>query len=103
MNTTSSTRDLVEGHQELADRVIRANQYTNLDAIAVELTAQGIECRRAPLRRYVADLRERDTLCGEANEMTIVTIVEHRTGEVRVIRTSASAGAVEAQICLLRG
>lgn len=76
------------------DRIIRAYRYLDLDGIVEELEEQGISLARSSVHRYLVDLRERDSMCAQPAEDTIVTIVERSTGVVRVIKTAATAEAL---------
>lgn len=75
----------------------------NLDAILEAILAAGVgEISRSALGRYVPTLKQGDSLKASPEEDTVITVVERRTGEVRVIRISAPADLVAAQIEKLR-
>ena len=70
-----------------------------LDAILADVHACGIDTiSRSALGRYVPTLKMQDGLQAFTAEETIVTIVERSSGQVRIIKTSASAAMVAAQI-----
>lgn len=85
--------------QALVNKSIRSNRYRDLDIIMDELSDLGVGgFSRSALHRYLCVLREKDALCAQPEDGTIVTIVERGTGEVRVVKTSASGEAVAALI-----
>lgn len=93
----------VEQHEQV-NQCIRMHRYMNLDAILADIHEQGIEqLSRSALGRYIPQLRARDEMKVAPAEDTIVTIVERSTGEVRVVKTTASAAYVAAQIAKISG
>ena len=94
MGRISTIKRLDLSSRATVDRVIRAHAYLDVDRIVAELEAEGIELARSTLHRYLVGLRERDALCAQPGEDTVITIVERSTGVVRVIKTSASADAL---------
>ena len=92
--------DLLPTEQrEQVNQCIRLHRYMNFDAILADIQKLGIkQISRSALGRYLPNLRAGDELKVAPAEDTIVTIVERSTGEIRVIKTSASAAAVAAQI-----
>lgn len=94
MGRISIIKRLDLSSRSIVDRVIRAHAYLDVDKIVAELEAEGIEIARSSLHRYLVGLRERDALCAQPLEDTVITIVERSTGVVRVIKTSATADAL---------
>lgn len=94
MGRTSVVRRLPLETQAVVERCIRAHSYGSLDVIVDELTGLGVKLSRSSLHRHAKALRDKDGLCALPEEGTIVTIVERGTGEVRVVKTSASGAAV---------
>ena len=94
MNRISTIKRLDLASRTIVDRVIRSHNYLDVNKIVEELQADGIKVPRSTLHRYLVGLRERDALCAQPMEDTVVTIVERSTGLVRVIKTSATAEAL---------
>lgn len=70
-----------------------------LDTMLADIQALGVEgISRSALGRYVPVLKAEDEFKALPHEDTVVTIVERSTGEVRVIKTGASAASIVAQI-----
>jgi len=93
---------LPEAERIAIDRSIREHRYMLLDEIVADLTAQGITVGRSSLHRYVVKLREKDATLATPEEGTIVTIVERSSGEVRLVKTAASAEAIATLIMTFR-
>lgn len=84
---------------EIVVRSIRAHRYAQVNLIAEDIKAAGIEkISRSAIGRYVARVRARDEQTAQPDQNTIVTVVQRSTGTVQVIKTSASAETVMAQI-----
>ena len=94
MSRISTVKRLGLASRTVVDRVIRSHGYLDVDKIVEELELEGIKVARSTLHRYLVGLRERDALCAQPMEDTVVTIVERSTGLVRVIKTSATAEAL---------
>ncbi len=78
---------------------IRAHRYIQIDVILTALKELGFEgIHRSNLHCYIVKLKAQDALTANPNEGTVITIVERATGEVRVIKSSASAVAIAAMI-----
>lgn len=78
---------------------IRVNRHFTLNEIIFSLQERGFtQVSRSALQRFLIGLDEKDALCANPNEGTIVTIVERGTGEVRTVKCSASGLAIEAMI-----
>ena len=98
MGRNSAVKKLDLASRSIIDGVIRSHGYLDVDKIVEELGAQGIDLARSTLHRYLVGLRERDSLCAQPLEDTVITIVERSTGVVRVIKTAATADALVALI-----
>jgi len=93
----------IEQHEKV-NQCIRSHRYMNIDAILADIQKLGInQLSRSALGRYVPHLRAQDELRVAPGENTIVTIVERGTGEVRVVKTTASAASIAAQIAKIIG
>lgn len=104
MARSSNISNLPTEDQARVDECIRAHRYANLDFIMVATREMGLTgFSRSALARYVNSLKERDSLHANPVEGTIVTIVERGTGEVRVVKTSASGLAIAALIAKVKG
>ena len=78
---------------------IRAHRYIQIDEILIAIKELGIDgMNRSSLHRHIVKLKARDSLNAQPSEGTIITIVERTTGEVRVIKTSASGVAITSLI-----
>jgi hypothetical protein len=78
---------------------IRAHSYIQIDVILRALKELGFEgIHRSNLHCYIVKLKAQDALTANPNEGTVITIVERATGEVRVIKSSASAVAIASMI-----
>lgn len=85
--------------QERVDGCIRANRYKQIDKTLAEIEHLGISgLSRSGLQRYMAQLKATDPIFSGPENGTIVTIIERRTGEVRIVRTTASATSIAAMI-----
>lgn len=73
-----------------------------LDDMVTDLAAQGISVNRSSLYRYMLKLREKDATLATPEEGTIVTIIERATGEVRLVKSAASADAIATLIMTFR-
>lgn len=74
---------------------IRAHRHRTLDEIASSLNERGfIGISRSSIHRYLPGLDQRDALCANPNEGTIVLIIERGSGEVRTVKSSASGLAI---------
>jgi hypothetical protein len=93
---------LPEAERIAIDRSIREHRYMLLDEIVADLAAQKIAVGRSSLHRYVVKLREKDATLATPEEGTIVTIVERGSGEVRLVKTAASAEAIATLIMTFR-
>jgi hypothetical protein len=90
-------------HERMAiDRCIREHRYMGLDDMVFDLAAQGITVNRSSLHRYMLKLRDRDSTLAAPEEGTIVTIIERSTGEVRLVKSAASAEAIATLIMTFR-
>lgn len=90
-------------HERIAiDRCIREHRYMGLDDMVADLAAQGVSVNRSSLHRYMLKLREKDAKLATPEEGTIVTIVERATGQVRLVKTAASADAIATLIMTFR-
>ena len=98
MGRLGTVRQLTQEQQSTIDRCIRAHRYLDLDAIVMTLKDMEVTLARSTLHRYVSQLRRKDSLCALPDEGTIVTLVERGTGEVRIVKTAASAVALAAMI-----
>lgn len=98
MGRISSIHRMDDQQRAVVDRCIREHRYTGLSDIAATLADQGITIPRSNLHRHLSALREKDALVASPDEGTIVTIVERGTGEVRVLKTTASGQAIAAMI-----
>lgn len=95
--------ELLPEHEKMAvDRCIREHRYTGLDDMVSELAEQGIKVNRSSLHRYLLKLRDKDATLATPEEGTIVTIVERATGEVRLVKSAASADAIATLIMTFR-
>ena len=94
MGRTSTVRRLAIEDQVVVDRCIRAHSYCSLDAIVEDLAEQGIHLSRSSVHRHAQKLQIADGLFALPSEGTIITIVERGSGEIRVLKTSASGAAV---------
>jgi hypothetical protein len=84
-------------------QIIRSHRYIGLDAILADVLKAGVgDISRSALGRYVPALKQRDSLKATPEEDTVITVVERRTGQVRVVRIGAPADLVVAQIEKLR-
>ena len=90
-------------HERIAiDRTIREHNYLVLDNILSDLEGQGIKVSRSSLHRYVFALKEKDINLASPEQGTIVTIVERATGEVRLVKSAASAESIATLIMTFR-
>jgi hypothetical protein len=90
-------------HERIAiDRCIREHRYMGLDRMVADLAAQGLSVNRSSLQRYMSKLREKDANLATPEEGTIVTIVERASGEVRLVKSAASADAIATLIMTFR-
>jgi Protein of unknown function (DUF3486) len=95
MGKNSNITNLPIDQQTQVDKLIRLHRYRNLDLIMEAARDCGITgFSRSALHRYLQDLKQSDALCANPDEGTIITIIERGTGEVRVIKTSASGSAI---------
>lgn len=82
-------------HERIAiDRCIRAHRYLGIDKMVADLAEQGVSVNRSSLQRYMSKLREKDATLATPEEGTIVTIVERASGEVRLVKSAASADSI---------
>lgn len=96
MGRRSTIDSLPPGLNTAAIDCIRAHRHMTLDNILAALIEQGFaNITRAALHRYIRILDKKDSLCANPNEGTIVTIVERGTGEVRIVKSSASGKMIE--------
>lgn len=91
MGRASTVKKMKPEHRIVVEDTIRKHNYLGLDEMVVELEKKGIMITRSTLHRYLQRLEAKDHLLAGPDEATIITIVERGTGEVRVIKTSASA------------
>ena len=99
MGRISNINRLPGDQQAIVDSCIRQCRYQDLDFILKEVKRLGVpHVSRAGLYRYLVQLKEADSLLADPSQGTIVTIVERSTGEVRVLKTSASAIAIVSMI-----
>jgi hypothetical protein len=84
------------------DRCIREHRYMGIDDMHTDLAAQGVSVTRSSLHRYMLKLRDKDATLATPEEGTIVTIVERATGEVRLVKSVASADAIATLIMTFR-
>ena len=104
MGRISSYYYLSADHQESLKGCIRSHQYVNLDLMMADLEKRGVTgITRSALHRHVVNLKESDALCASPNEGTVVTIIERGTGEVRVIKTSASGLSIATMLEKIKG
>ena len=90
-------------HERIAiDRCIREHRYMGLDDMVSALAAQGVSVNRSSLHRYMLNLREKDANLASPEEGTIVTIVERSTGQVRLVKSEASADSIATLIMTFR-
>jgi hypothetical protein len=90
-----------ELHSAVVD-CIRAHRHFTLDELMSALEELGFsQISRSALHRFFTTLDQRDALCANPNEGTIVTIVERGTGEVRMVKSSASGLAIQSLIASL--
>ena len=95
--------EMLQEHEKMAvDRCIREHRYVGLDDMVSTLDEQGIKVTRSSLHRYLLKLRDRDATLATPEEGTIVTIVERATGEVRLVKTAASAESIATLIMTFR-
>lgn len=74
---------------------IRAHRHLTLDEMMSALAERGFnQISRAGLHRFLSTLDDKDALCANPNEGTVVSIVERGTGEVRTVLSSASGLAI---------
>ena len=99
MGRHSNIASLALNQQTQVDQCIRAHRYRNLDFIMEEVETLGISgFSRSALHRYLLKLEKDDALHADPEQSTIVTIIERVTGEIRVVKTSASGFAIAALI-----
>lgn len=90
-------------HERIAiDRCIREHRFMGIEGMVADLKAQGLSVNRSSLHRYMLKLREKDSTLATPEEGTIVTIVERATGEVRLVKSKASADAIATLIMTFR-
>ncbi len=90
-------------HERIAiDRCIREHRYMGIDNMVADLAEQGVSVNRSSLQRYMQKLREKDASLATPEEGTIVTIVERASGQVRLVKTAASADAIATLIMTFR-
>ena len=78
---------------------IRAHRRFTLDEQMSYLKERGFtQVSRSGLGRFLQEFDKKEALCANPNEGTVVTIVERGTGEVRVVKSSASGLAIAALI-----
>jgi hypothetical protein len=95
--------EMLPEHERIAiDRCIREHRYMVLDDIVADLAAHGVTVGRSSLHRYMVKLREKDATLAAPEEGTIVTMVERATGEVRLVKSAASADAIATLIMTFR-
>jgi hypothetical protein len=99
MARTFKIDDLDLAQQMQVDQCIRIYRYMHLDRILhmiQELKIEGVS--RSALHRYLLKLKAKDQLHAQPDEGTIITIVERGTGEVRIVKSTASGLAIASLI-----
>jgi len=90
---------LSPAEQIQVDQCIRLHGYRHIDQIMESVLLLKIpKLSRSALGRYTKRLREKEEMCAQPNEETIITIVERGTGEVRMIKSCASGQVLAAMI-----
>lgn len=78
---------------------IRAHRHMTIEDIVLAVNKGGlIHTSRSSLHRFLAKLDAKDAICASQEELTIITIVERKTGVVRTVKSSASGLAIELMI-----
>ncbi len=80
--------------QAQVEAIIRRHRYADLDGIKSELDGLGIDISRSSVGRYAVRLAESDSLdcCGTGS--TLVVVIDTRSDQSSLIRTTASPDAV---------
>ena len=95
MGRRSSIDKIPAESQTTVIEFIRAHRHWTLTELTDGLLDLGIvDISRSALHRYLEKLYVSDSLQATQEEGTIVTIMERATGEVRVVKCSASAQLV---------
>lgn len=104
MGRISTLLYLTPEQQESFKSCVRSHQYVNLDLMMVDLQKRGIAgITRSALHRHVVRLKEADALCANPDQGTVITIMERGSGEVRVVKTSASALSIATMLEKIQG
>lgn len=98
MGRVSTLHRLSPEQQAIADALIRRYRYAQIDVVREELELSGISISRSALGRYMKKLGERDGHFLDANDATVLTLMDRSTGRVFVAKSPASPEALLAHI-----
>lgn len=99
MGRLSSIQRLTPDVRVKFDALLSAHPHFTLDQLMSLLAENNLDvCSRSALGRYLAAENGRRSFPPLDDDETVITIIERRSGEVRVLRTPVSATLVAAAV-----
>lgn len=97
-----STVALLEPEQRArVDNLLRRFGYGRIDQALAELASAGIALSRSALHRYAQRLREDDRVPVFGKGPVVVMVIDQRTDESTMVRTSLPAAAILSRLAAL--